>query len=66
MILSEQDVDHIVPAILLAIGVEGDIAVDALHDILAIYDEFAVDDSGDDVYLGDGTWVTQDGRIRTK
>lgn len=32
-----------------------------LNDMQEIYEVLAVDDSGDDVYLGDGVWLSSDG-----
>lgn len=56
---------HVAQTALREIGFE-DVAVLALDDMIAIYEEFAVGDDGEDVYLSDGMWITSDGRMIEK
>lgn len=60
-----EDLLHIASTILDRIGFE-DISVLALREMKAIYNEFAIDDSGEDTYLSDGMWMTSDGRLIEK
>lgn len=61
----KEDLLHLTATILDRLGFE-DISVLALREMKAIYDEFAIDDSGDDTYLSDGMWMTSDGRMIEK
>lgn len=56
---------HIATTALHRIGFV-DVEVLSLRDLLALHDEFAADDSGEDTYLSDGMWVTSDGRLVEK
>ncbi|KUJ85983.1 hypothetical protein AVO45_03150 [Ruegeria marisrubri] len=60
-----EDLLHLASTILNRIGFE-DISVLALREMMAIYNEFAIDDSGEDTYLSDGMWMTSDGRLIEK
>ncbi|RDD72136.1 hypothetical protein DVR11_07210 [Paracoccus versutus] len=61
----KDDLLHLAATVLDQIGFE-DISVLALREMKAIYDEFSVDDSGEDTYLSDGMWITSDGRLIEK
>lgn len=61
----KDDLLHLAATVLDQIGFE-DISVLALREMRAIYDEFSVDDSGEDTYLSDGMWITSDGRLIEK
>lgn len=56
------DVLHVANTVLLSLGFD-DFEVSCLREMKAIYDEFAVDDSGEDTYLSDGMSTTADGRL---
>jgi len=56
---------HIATLALDRIGF-ADISVLALREMKAIYEELAIDESGDDAYFGDGMWTTSDGRLIEK
>jgi hypothetical protein len=60
-----EDLLHLASTILDRMGFE-DISVLALREMKAIYEEFAIDDAGEDTYLSDGTWMTSDGRLIEK
>lgn len=38
----------------------------ALQEMKAIYEDFSIDDSGEDAYLSGGMWITSDGRLIKK
>lgn len=56
------DIVHIANVALEDMGFD-DISIQAIQDIRRIYEEFSIDESGEDTYLSDGMWVTSDGRI---
>lgn len=56
------DIKTVATRILASLGFD-DIAVTALQEMKAIYDELSIDDSGEDVYLGDGVYVTKNGDV---
>ena len=60
--------DHLIHIATLALDRIGfaDISVLALREMKAIYEELAIDESGDDAYFGDGMWTTSDGRLIEK
>ena len=60
-----EDLLNLASTILNRIGFE-DISVLALREMMAIYNEFAIDDSGEDTYFSDGMWMTSDGRLIEK
>jgi len=60
-----EDLRHLASTILDRMGFE-DISVLAIREMKAIYEEFAIDDSGEDTYLSDGMWMTSDGRLIEK
>lgn len=63
--LDPSHLNHIATTALHRMGFE-DIEVLALKELLELHNEFAVDDSGGDTYLGDGMWITVDGRLVEK
>ncbi|SIT52777.1 conserved hypothetical protein [Mesorhizobium prunaredense] len=63
--LDAQHLIHIATTALDRMGFE-DVAVLALRDMKALYEEFVIDDSGEDTYLSDGMWVRSDGRLIEK
>jgi len=60
-----EDLLHLASTILDRMGFE-DISVLALREMKEIYNELAIDDSGEDTYLSDGMWMTSDGRLIEK
>jgi len=38
----------------------------AMMEMKELYDNFAIDDSGEDVYLSDGMWLSADGKLTEK
>lgn len=56
------DIKTVATRVLASLGFD-DIAVTALQEMKAIYDELSIDDSGEDVYLGDGVYVTKNGDV---
>lgn len=58
------DVKAIATRVLVSLGFD-DIAVTALQEMRAIYDDLSINDSGEDVYLNDGVWVTSNGDLRS-
>lgn len=61
----DRDLKTIANIVLNRLGFE-DNQVLAHREMKAIYDEFAIDDSGEDTYLSDGVWITSDGRLIEK
>jgi hypothetical protein len=60
--MDKKYVVHTANTILLQLGVE-DANTLALLETRSLYEDFCVDDTGDDAYLGDGLYVTADGRL---
>lgn len=56
---------HVAQTALREMGFE-DVSILALDDMLSIYDQLAVGDDGEDVYLSDGMWITSDGLMIEK
>ncbi len=55
------DVLHVANTVLMSLGFD-DLEVSCPREMKGIYDEFAIDGSGEDIYLSDGMWMTADGR----
>lgn len=56
------DIRTVATRILDSLGFD-DIAVTALQEMRAIYDELSINDSGEDVYLSDGVYLTKNGDV---